>query len=327
MLQALARDLGLTDYDILFDAIHKTDSHPGEYETEENHPTEPNEIPLSQAGSLFLIISFVFSSILFDSKAPLPKIYIFPDHAKLVKHFIGTDGPANIGNEEPGVIDAVLAMGIWLEEMNQFVGGPLEDEHFLEHLQSLSLLSANNPSSSIRYAAHALTSSILHAHPVDQVRLVFITDTLEHCPYEALKASAVSWIKEEIITSNDRKSDNAFSTTAALAAAQPYLFPDTSALADASTEELLQELNQSFAFHMAVVNFLYFVGGEKYTHVVPSGMFTVVEEIYLGPLKLAVEKALVSLGKADSEEGGEQQVELQLLGDRISLCVSQIDVK
>lgn len=317
----------MTDYDTLFVAINKTESHPAEYDTEENHPTSPNEIPLSQAGSLFLIISFVFSSILFESKAQLPKISIFPDHAKLVKHFIGTDGPSNIGNEEPGVIDAVLAIGIWLEETNQFVGGPLEDEHFLQHLQSLSLLSANNPSPSIRYAAHSLTSSILHAHPVDQVRLVFITDTLEHCPYEALKASAVSWFKQEIITSNERRTDNVFSSTAALAAAQPYLFPDTSALADATTEELLQEMNQSFTFHMAVVNFLYFVGGDKYTHVVPSGMFTVVEEIYLGPLKLAVDKALTSFKNSSPEEGGEQQVELQLLGDRISLCVAQIAVK
>lgn len=48
---------------------------------------------------------------------------IFPDHAKLVKHFIGTEGPSTIGGEEPGVVDALLAIGLWLEHTNSFVSG------------------------------------------------------------------------------------------------------------------------------------------------------------------------------------------------------------
>jgi len=318
--QALARDLGLSDYRTLFDAIYKTDSHPAEYDTEENFPTSPGDIPLSQAGSLFLVTSFIFSSILFESKLPLPKMTIFPDHAKLVKHFIGTDGPGNIGGEESGVIDAILALGIWLEHNNEFVSGPLEDEDFLQHLQTLSVLSANNPSPTLRYAAHALTFAILHAHPVDRLRLTFISDTLENCPFESLKASAVSWLKEEIITAQERKSENLFASTVALAAAQPYLFPDASALNDATEEELLQELEQVFPFHMAVANFLYFIGGDQYSHVVPTGMMAVVEEIYLGPLRTALQKSMEVKGEDDG-----MKVELQLLGERIAMCSAQID--
>jgi hypothetical protein len=317
-LQALARDLGLSSYETLFDAIYKTDSHPVEYDSEENYPSSPGDIPLSQAGSLFLITSFIFSSVLFKSKLPQPKLSIFPDHAKLVKHFIGVEGPSSIGGEESGVVDAILAIGLWLEHNNQFVSGPLEDEDFLQHLQTLSLLSANNPSPTLRYAAHVFTSSILHAHPVDRLRLTFISDTLENCPYETLKASAVSWLKEEIITAQERKAENVFASTVALAAAQPYLFPDTSALADASDEELLQELEQAFPFHMAVVNFLFFIGSDAYAHVVPSGMMTVVEEIYLGPLRIAQEKA-----EKGYEGGG--SFELQLLGERIAMCSAKID--
>ncbi|CAG8952795.1 hypothetical protein HYFRA_00009040 [Hymenoscyphus fraxineus] len=332
-LVALARDLGLSDYSELLDAIHKTDEPSSEEDPEENYPTSPSDIPLSKAGSLSLITCLIFASVLFESKAALPKLSIFPDHAKLMKQFIGIEGPPTIGNESQGVIDAVLAIGLWLEHYNEFVSGPLEDEDFLQQLQSLSLLSANTPSPTLRYAAHALTGAILHAHPVDRLRLTFICDTLEHCPYETLKASAVSWLKDEIITAQGRKSQNAFATTVALAAAQPYLFPDTSALSTANDEELKEELAQSFSFHMAVVNFLFFISNETYKHVVPPAMMAVVEEIYLGPLRTAQKKAL-EIAEKDGDGKGEGEgeehfhgpvFELRMLGDRIELASKQID--
>jgi hypothetical protein len=327
--QALTRDLGLTEYSALFEAIYKTESQPSEDDSDENYPSSPGDIPLSQAGSLFLMTSFIFASVLFESKYPQPSMTLFPDHAKLVSHFIGTGGPQLIGSEENGVIDAILAIGLWLENINKFVAGPLEDEDYLQHLQTLSLLSANTPSPSLRYAAHVLTSSILHAHPVDRVRLTFITDTLEHCPYEALKASAVSWLKEEIITAHDRKSENVFASTAALSASQPYLFPSTSDLEDVRDEELVQELAQAFPFHMAVVNFLYFLAGKQYSHVVPPGMMMIVEEIYLGPLRSAAEKAVAALGSGSLDTAlghvGDVKIELQLLGERIAMASKQID--
>lgn len=321
--QALLRDLGLSDCTTLFDAIYKPESHPSEQETE--YPTSPADIPLSRTGPLFLITSFIFSSVLFSSSISLPKISIFPDHAQLVKHFIGTDSPSSIGGESAGVIDAVLAIGLWLEQKNSFVTGPLEDEDFLEHLQRLSLLSANTPLPTLRYAAHTLTSSILHAHPTDRLRLTFICDTLEHCPYASLQGSAVSWLKEEIITAQARKSENAFASTVALAAAQPYLFPDTSALADATDEELLQELEQAFPFHMAVVNFLYFIGGKNYAHLAPPGMLAVVEEIYLGPLRTAMEKGLKILGGQEGDGHPGEGMDLRLLWDRIKMSKREGD--
>jgi hypothetical protein len=313
----------------LFEAIYKTEPPSTEAdietENEENHPTSPDDIPLSRAGSLFLITSFIFSAILFESKISPPHLTIFPDHAKIVKQFLGVDGLLNVGSEESGVIDAVLAIGLWLEHTNQFVTGPLEDESFLTHLQTLSLLSANNPSPTLRYAAHMLTTSILHAHPTDRLRLTFICDTLEHCPYEALKASAVSWLKDEIIIARERKMENVFSSTVALGAAQPYLFPDTSLLAEASDEELRRELELSFSFNMAVINFLYFAASKQYSNIVPSGMFTVVEEIYLGPLRAANKKALDLIPGESEGEDGSAKVELQLFGERIAMTTSQID--
>jgi len=300
---------------VLFDAIYKADPTPSEPESESAYPSSPEDIPLSQVGSLFLITSLIFSSVLFGSKISPPSVTIFPDHAKLVKHFIGTGGSENIGSEDPGVVDAVLAIGLWLEHNSKFVSGPLDDEDFLLLLQSLSLLSANHPSPTLRYSAHVLTSAILHAHPTDRLRLTFISDTLENCPYETLKGSAVGWLKQEIITAQDRKSDNVFSTTLALAAAQPYLFPDTSALSEASNEEVIQELMILYPFHMAVVNFLYFVVGKPYAHVVPPGMSAVVEEIYLGPLRHAQRKAVSALEAGSQTELGRDA------GETKNMCV------
>lgn len=323
--QALARDLGLSDYAALFEAIYATDTQISTDDPEDDYPRTPSAIPLSKSGSLFLITAFIFSATLFDSKSNTPQLCIFPDHAKLVSKFVGINGLANIGGEEPGVIDAIVAIGVWLEENNNFVGGPLEDEEFLQLLQSLSLLSANNPSSSLRNASHNLTSSILHAHPHDQVRLAFITDTLEHCPYETLKASAVSWLKEEIITAQERKTDNIFSSPIALSATQPFLFPDTTALTDATDAEISTDLAQTFPYHMAVVNFLYFVASDKYSHVAPSSMFAVAEQIYLNPLKSALDRFVAS--SQHKKDFAEQVVELELLRDRIALCAAQLDAK
>lgn len=290
----------------------------------ENYPSSAESIPLSKGGALFAISSYISSTILFGSQTPQPTLAIFPDHTKILKSFIRTDEPETIGSEAPGVIDAVLAIGLWLEHSNQFVSGPLDDEDFLQHLQSLSLLSANNPSPTLRYVAHTLTSSILHAHPVDRVRLTFIVDTLEECPYDSLKASAVSWLKEEIIIAEERKSENVFSSTAAITAVQPYLFPSTTQLSELAGDELVQVISQTYPLHMAVVNFLYFIGAKNYKHVVPSSTFAVVEEIYLDPLKVAQKKALSVLQSESEGEGHGIVFELQLLGERISTCLTQL---
>jgi hypothetical protein len=265
---------------------------------------------------------------MFDTNMTLPPLSIFPGHAKLVQQFIGTNGPANIGTEEASVIDSILAIGFWLEKSNKFVSGPLEDEDFLQYLQTLSLISANSPSPTLRYGAHTLLSSILHAHPLDRTRLTFIIDTLENCPYDTLKASAVGWLKEELITAQERKSENLFSSTVALAAAQPYLFPDMSTLAQATDLEAWEELKQTFPFHMAVLNFLYFVSRDVYAHVIPPSMRTVAEEIYLGPLRTTQRRIKASLAPGGEIHKGIGEIEasvamaeVELLGQRLEMCM------
>lgn len=146
-----------------------------------------------------------------------------------------------------------------------------DNDTFTNTLQRLSLLSANTPSAPLRYHAHLLTSRLLHAHPNENLRLSFINDTLQHCPYETLKASAVGWLKDEILlaasnNNNNNNTDKAeaddyatssiFKTTPArlLEICSPYLFHNPSSLAAMSHAEFLAHR----PFFLAVLNLCYF---------------------------------------------------------------------
>ncbi|TAQ85419.1 hypothetical protein B7494_g6248 [Chlorociboria aeruginascens] len=298
-LMALVRDLGLSDDSILLDAIFKLDSEPSDDNVEE-YPSSPDNIPLSRSGSLYLIASSVFSSVIFGTKSLQPKMTIFPDHAKLTAYFLDGDEESSTEPSE-AIIDAILAIGLWLEHNNSFVSGPLDDQDFHEHLRSLSLLSAMNPKPPMRYAAHVLTSAILHAHPIDRVRLTFISETLsaEDRLFQPLRVSAITWLKEEIVTADERLSQNAFASPTALTSVQSYLFPDMSHLDRLSNEQLIEKLLQDFPFHMSVINFLFFVGSKQYEHVVAPGTIAEVEAIYLDPLQQAQEKSIQFLDTQD----------------------------
>lgn len=324
-MQARARDLGLSNYTVLFDSLDAV-APPSDDDSDsdaDTSPTSPDQIPLSKNGCLLLVTYSIFSSVLFDTASPLPSLKLFPNLANLVTMFIGVDGPTTIGSENEGTIDSILAIGLWLEHSDKFVSGPLDDKDYLQALQAFSLISANTPSPSLRYCAHLLTSRVLHAHPDDRVRLTFITDTLEHCPYENLKASAVSWLKEEIIIARQRGSSDVFSSATAIASVQPFLYPDFRALDQAELKDTWEELQSTFPYIMAVVNFTIFMAGDIYEDVVPPNSYNVCEEIFAGPLRRACTKGKVALqdntwlSGLDEEESRRSICDLELLEERL----------
>lgn len=325
---ALCRDLGLADYNLLFDTIYATPPIArvrSEHEDpRDNLPDSPEEIPLSPNGSLFLLTSLVFSSLMFKTKSPEPVMSIFPDHAKLVARFFDSADGSSIA-----IVDAVVAIGLWLEHSNKFVSGEFKDNDYMAHLRALSLWSATNPSPGLRYCTHKLTSAILHAHPVDAIRLVFISKTLQGSPDEisaiALKVSAITWLKEELITAHERKSQNLFSTSSVLLETKSQIFPNLSILVDDSDEELTNDLMASFAVHMAALNFLFFITAEQYANIIPPGMMTQVESEYIVPLKTAQERVLKFSGSSEDTEA--PHMELELLGEQISMCLSRLHEK
>ena len=175
-------------------------------------------------------------------------------HYELVKSYLGDEALQGIGSEPQPLIDAVIALGTMALLKEQNYSPPSGDEGLNQYLQRLSLLSANTPSSCLRYQAHLLSSAVLHAHPLAHFRLNFIRDTLEHCPYESLKVSAVGWLKDEILKANApprlRKDDgedpragqgqqlketSLFSSPTTLATVWPHIFPTLSISEDVST--------------------------------------------------------------------------------------------
>ena len=268
-LVALAQDLEM-DSDELFKIV--TDPEPevtGHPAQEDEPPSEPKDIPLSKTGSLFLFTARKVAEELYDRPKSTKDITIFPDHAIILKNFVGGASRAAIGLEPESLIDTVLFLGLTAIERND-IGSPSSDDDFAEYLQNTSLLSANTPSPSLRFAAHTLTSTVLHSHPHDLVRLTFIRDTLENCPYANLKASAVSWLKTETLAANATvpaapdSPPSIFATPVALSTLTPSLFPDLSSafaatVADAAplAEDAVLRFRDEAAFYLAALNFYY----------------------------------------------------------------------
>jgi len=251
---------------------------------------------------------------------------IFSDHAKLVSKFWDS--------QKPGLPDALLVIGIWLEHSDQFVDGPLDDAEFLKYLQALSVLSASDPSPVTRHAAHVLTSSILHSHPNDRVRLSFITSMFEEehddSRLKGLKVSAVAWLKEEIMTAEDRGTKNVFSSSAALVATLPHICPNLQEVLSDEDEQIASKLMTDLSLHMSVLNFLYFMRSEQYAHLFHSEITNKVRETYLDPLRALQTRSLAALdtgGLNDimGDDTGRARVELELLGDRIELSSADVD--
>lgn len=240
----------------------KADSESEAISEEDTIPSSASDIPLSRIGALYLFIARKASAKLFSSLAVTPEIAIFPDHALIVRNYLGRASITSIGTEGETTIDAVLCLG-FMAHNEQRLGQPQKDEDFNEYLQRLSLLSANTPSPTLRYHAHILTSSVLHSHPSDLVRLNFIRDTLEHCPYENLNASAVGWLKDEVLAANnhqveDSKKSSIFATPVAVDTTAPYIFPDLArTLKPPLTPESRSALKLNFSFYLASLNFYY----------------------------------------------------------------------
>ncbi|KAI9816915.1 MAG: hypothetical protein M1827_001560 [Pycnora praestabilis] len=271
---ALARDLGLSSHE-LYRAVEDVASE--EYvatstEDEDSPPSSVEAIPLSKVGSLFLFMARTASLRLYYSTTLEPQLPIFPDHTVIVRNFMGGASPGAISSFSTGALtDSILALGL-IAINEERIGQAEDDEGFSQYLQTISLISANNPSPTLRYHAHVLTSSVLHSHPSDIVRLSFIRDTLEHCPYENLKSSAVGWLKEETMNAHDPSTStrpesepSIFATPVALDTLAPFLFPDLThdlGVPTISESWMIFKLNSSF--YLATLNLYYLLISAKH---------------------------------------------------------------
>jgi len=312
--KALARDLDINSQELLL-VNTQPGTEPEPLNGEDTLPSSASDIPLSRVGALYLFAAKKASCKLFRSPAFVPEISIFPDHAHIVENCLGSDNIASIGTEAESLIDAVLCLGVFAFDSGQ-IGDPRHDEHFNEYLQRLSLLSANIPSPTLRYHAHILTSSILHSHPSDLVRLTFIRDTVQHCPYENLKASAVGWLKNEVLAA-DKIADldsadelSVFATPVAIDTAAPYIFPDlVEALQQSSTSDSWTSFKINFSFYLASLNLYYLLLSSQHIRqslgIVDLHIKHQISERFLDPLREGWEhyQAALENGALAEEEG------------------------
>ena len=263
-MQSLARDLKLGAEELL-----STITKPDELDLEEEQelPSSASDVPLSKTGSMYILATMAASSTLFDAPASLPSLTLVPDFAGILASSLGDSATGSTGAESEPLIDAVLFLGFLIINSQPNVPAGDDSDHVFNNiLQRLSLLSANMPSPVLRYHAHLLTSTILHLNPSENSRLAFIRDTLEHCPFENLKASAIGWLKDEILAAEKAEQskkkpdaeDSIFATSAALTTLTPFIFLDPEKLMEG------QSVTNSYAtfqahqpFYLAVLNLLY----------------------------------------------------------------------
>lgn len=346
-LVALAQDLGVSTEELVQTINNPEFEKQGVPGAEDEPPASAADIPLSKTGALLLFVARTAKRELYataDSATDAP-VRVFPDHAKLLESFVGTLGQQTVGMEPEALLDALLFLGLAALEKNS-VGEPTDDEQFAKYLQTTSLISANTPSPSLRYHAHYLTSTILRSHPSDLARLTFIRDTLEHCPYENLKASAVGWLKGETLEANmshphlqhsleeDTYADqetSIFATPVALQTVSPFLFPDLTASWTPPVKILESWMNfrTEIGFYLSALNFYYLLLTAKMLHasldIAGLHKGSQIEESYLVPLKAAIRRFTEALNDdaelaiSEGEEGvGQAKMELALLEDVIA---------
>ncbi|KAF1918442.1 YAP-binding/ALF4/Glomulin [Ampelomyces quisqualis] len=293
---ALTQDLGLETEDLMKTVLDAELEKRGVPGTEDEPPTSAEDIPLSRTGSILLLTARSVKQELYASAKDdeLSSINIFPQHATILSNFVGALGPQTVGLEPEALLDTILALGLIALEQNN-VGEPKDDEAFAQYLQTISLVSANTPSPSLRGHAHYLTTTVLRSHPHDLVRLTFIRDTLEHCPYENLKASAVSWLKGETLEANSPQAQsqaedgetNIFATPVALSTVAPFLWPDLTnrySSLDNDIAEAWMQFRQEIGFYVAALNFYYLLLQAKQLHD-SLGIKGLQLDQYISPLK------------------------------------------
>jgi hypothetical protein len=288
---ALTQDLSLKTEELVRSVLDAELEKRGLPGSEDDPPASAADIPLSRTGSLLLLTARTVKQELYASAKDdeLSSMSIFPEHATILRNFVGALGPQTVGLEPEALLDTILALGLIALEQNK-IGEPKDDESFAQYLQTISLISANTPSPSLRGHAHYLTTTVLRSHPHDLVRLTFIRDTLEHCPYENLKASAVSWLKGETLEANGQPQDddatetNIFATPVAISTVAQFLWPDLTSHFDTDIAEAWMQFRQEMGFYVAALNFYYLLLQAKQFHET-LGVKQLQLTQYIEPLK------------------------------------------
>jgi hypothetical protein len=286
---------------------------------------------LPSGGCVCLLAYWIFSAAIFDADQPNPDMHIFPDHLSILVHFLDGDGGAEpaIKNNK-GTAEAIVALGLWLDAEGRILINP--DAHlsqptmaaedpssdFMQYLHFLTLVAVFHPGLHVRNAATVLAGHVLHSDPSDKDRLCILYDLLENCTFASLKACAVNWLKEELITAaaiaplkdlaakppkpplkdgeqaEEEKEQPVFSSPAALEELQYALFPRTVPLRELPVDQVLENyILPNLPYLVQTANFgLFLWSSNRWAHVRPDTMEATVIDRWLKPLLAVIDTAL-----------------------------------
>ncbi|KAI1406077.1 DUF1760-domain-containing protein [Hypoxylon fuscum] len=307
-LVALLRDLGLNKCEGQFvKSIFEGPVHTDPLVAFDDF-SSVDDIHFSPGGAVCLVAYWIFSKDVFESDSPQPEMYVFPDHALMLGRFLGIEMQSEILSS-PGIADALLAIGLGLEHRNLIKG--VEEPNLMAYHHNLTLISVFHPDIQVRNAATSFAGSLLHSEPDDHNRLEILEDLLENCMFASLKACAITWLKEELITARQEKLSNQFSSPDVIERLQYSLFPDMLSLNEMSNDALIDFWAQNQLFLLQVANFAYvlFTG---FKELVPAGMGAAVGQRFVEPLVAASEK----LEKAEGADD-DSRMQLSILKDRL----------
>lgn len=270
----------------------------------------PDDIALSTGGSICILAYWVFSSTVFKADQPQVDAHLFPDHLAMLKLFLEDDA-ASRAVEAPGTVEALVAIGLWLDR-NQLVSAAATDTNFMFLHHLVTLCAVFHPSLAVRHAATTLAGRVLHADPDADDRLKILEDLLENCMFASLKACAVTWLRDELAAGAGPAD--------AVESLQYAVFPDLLWLKAEAPDALLEWWVQNSPFIMQAANFAYLLlCSEAYRPVVPPDMGPAVEQRFVDPLLHAasVLGAAIGSGEVKGEEMGLVSLDLEVLVDRL----------
>ncbi|KAK7428955.1 YAP1-binding protein 1 [Neonectria magnoliae] len=316
-LVAVANDLGLSKMSTaevkqILEAPVSSNPFAGEPDSQ-----HPEDTTMSTGGFMCFTAYRMFASQIFDADYDHPDINIFPDHHILLKRFLEDEPQAKIvGN--PGTVEALLVVGLWLNDEKRVGGSPStgseKESSFQSYHHLLTLISVFHPTLRVRNAATTLAGLILHADPEEDDRLSILEDLLENCMFSSLQACAVTWLREEMIVARKTGSKGRFSDPNCLDALQYTLFQDLVHLRETDSLALWEYWVQNAPFHLQVANFaLFLFGGKDYKDLAPAGMAAAIEHRYVGPLLYLAKTLTSAVEKKEIEDDGKEgEVLMQL---------------
>lgn len=163
----------------------------------EEPPKSPDEIPLERHGCLLLLAARAAGATMFASGHPMPPLPIFPDLAQIFTHFLSeeTHNLDEVAYGQPqALLDSLVALTI--HAMQQPITTPASETEFKNFVITLTACTARQSHGIVRQ----IPATIVHSHPSQMVRLRLIRSTLENDRLGPAWDSAISWLKEEILS-------------------------------------------------------------------------------------------------------------------------------